>query len=301
VLNLNHLRYFYVTAQMKSVTRAAELLSISQPSLSQQLNAFEESVGFPLYFRNGRGLDLTPKGKILYEKAASVFINVDDINNFLLKKKSSSQELYSVAVCDEIERPFVSEIIGKLVHTKFSDSLKYEVISKPQFDIVAEYTSLKHDLLITNRPLKKATPEKIFSFPVNIVTSQQVDVTHKLKENNAKAVLSGLGEKLVLPSEGLSLREELDKYLYDFNLDFKVALESNTLACITRAVAHKVGCSFLPVPYVYDDLKHKKVSVIGPKKGFWQHKIYLYSQKPAEDDQVCQKIISNIQSYLNFE
>ena len=301
MLNLNHLRYFYVTAQMKSVTKAAELLSISQPSLSQQLNTFEENVGFPLYYRNGRGLDLTPKGKLLYEKAASVFINVEDVTNFIDNKKSVNQDEYSVAVCDEIERPFISEIVGKLVHSRLSENIRYDVISKPQFEIAAEFNNLKHDVLITNRPIKKGTPVKIFNFPVNIVTAQQGEMILKVKENNAKAVLAALSEKLVLPSRSLTLRDELDKYLYDFNMDFKIAFESNILACITRAVSQKVGCSFLPVPYVYEDIKNKRVSVIGPKKGFWQHKIYLYSQKGLSDDVICQKIISNIQSYLNFE
>jgi LysR family transcriptional activator of nhaA len=299
MLNLNHLRYFYVTAQMKSVTKAAEALSISQPSLSQQLNAFEENVGFPLYYRNGRGLDLTPKGKLLYEKAAGVFVNVDDITNFIEKKRPLDQDLYSVAVCDEIERPFVAEIIGKLMHSK--EQIKYDIISKPQFEITAEFYASKHDLMLTNRPLKKATPVKIFNFPVNIVTAQEGDIVHKVKENNAKAILSGLSEKLVLPSHGLSLREELDDYLYDSNLDSQVAFESNILACITRAVKLRIGCTFMPVPYVYEDIKYKKLSVLGPKKGFWQHKIYIYSKNPLAEDQICQKFITNIQSYLSFE
>lgn len=186
MLNLNHLRYFYVTAQMKSVTKAAEFLSISQPSLSQQLTVFEDKVGFPLFYRNGRTLDLTPKGRILYEKAVNMFINVDDINNFVNKKQSLAQNLYSVGVCDEIERPFISEIIGKLIHAKVSEHFKYDIISKPQLEIAPEFHNAKHDLFITNRILKKNNPIQVFDFPVNLVTSKQAEVIHKLKDSSIR-------------------------------------------------------------------------------------------------------------------
>jgi LysR family transcriptional regulator, transcriptional activator of nhaA len=301
MLNLNHLRYFYVTAQMKSVTKAAEFLSISQPSLSQQLNTFEENLGFPVYYRNGRSLDLTPKGKILYEKAASVFINVDDINNFIEKKQTSTQDIYSVAVSDEIERPFISEIVGKLVHSKISENIKFDVISKPQYEIVTEFYNSKHQLLLTNRSLKKHTPARVFEFPVNLITSLQGEVIHKIKGTSLKSLIMGLQEKFVLPSHGLTLREEIDEHLGEVNFEPDITFESNILSCVTRAITQKVGCSLIPTPYVYDDIKNKKISVLGPKKGFWQHRIYLYSKKSIHQDLVGQKIITNIQSYLNFE
>jgi LysR family transcriptional regulator, transcriptional activator of nhaA len=300
-LNLNHLRYFYVTAQIKSVTKAAEMLSISQPSLSQQLSVFEEKIGFPLYYRNGRSLDLTPKGKILFDKAVGVFSGVDDITNYIQKKQSIEQNLYSIAVCDEIERPFISDVVGQLVHAKISESYKYDIISKNQFEITPEFYNSKHDLFITNRVLKKTRPFKVFEFPVNLVTSKPAEVVHKLKDSPVKRMLVGLGEKLVLPSQGVSLREELDHFLNDIDLDYKVAFESNILGCVTRAVKQKVGCSFLPMPYVYEELKQKRIAVLGPKKGFWQHKIYMYSKIPLEEDPVSQKIISTVQSYLNFD
>lgn len=301
MLNLNHLRYFYITAQMKSVTKAAEYLTISQPSLSQQLAIFEDKVGFPLYYRNGRGLELTPKGIILFEKTVNMFVNVDDIDNFVQKKQPIVQNLYSVAVCDEIERPFISEVIGKLINSKISENYKYDIISKNQFDIVPEFHALKHDLFITNQLLKKSKPIKVFEFPVNLVTSMSTEIVHKFKDSSFKGMLSGLGEKLVLPSQSLILRDELDHFLENFNLDNKIAFESNILACVTRAVKLKIGNSFLPVPYVHDDLKNKHISLLGPKKGFWQHKIYLYTKVPLESDFVCQKIITTIQSYLNFD
>lgn len=48
MVNLNRLNYFFVCAQFKQVTKAAEILEISQPSLSQQLKIFEEELRFEI-------------------------------------------------------------------------------------------------------------------------------------------------------------------------------------------------------------------------------------------------------------
>ncbi|MGN7360814.1 LysR family transcriptional regulator [Paenibacillus sp. SAF-054] len=55
-----------------SFTKAAEVLMISQPTLSQQIRYLEVEVGAPLFQRVGRGVKITADGEILYEKALSV-------------------------------------------------------------------------------------------------------------------------------------------------------------------------------------------------------------------------------------
>jgi molybdenum-dependent DNA-binding transcriptional regulator ModE len=54
-LNLHHLRYFYEIARTGSMKRAAERLGVSQPALSKQTSALEESLGFPLFHRSPEG------------------------------------------------------------------------------------------------------------------------------------------------------------------------------------------------------------------------------------------------------
>src|SRR3954451_4048540 len=61
-LNLRQLQYFTVTAESGSITRAAERLRISQPSLSHQLRTLEGRVGAVLFDRKARGVALTPVG-----------------------------------------------------------------------------------------------------------------------------------------------------------------------------------------------------------------------------------------------
>ena len=61
-MTLKQLEYFLEIARMGSVSKAAQMLNISQPPLSMQLKALEDELGVPLFNRTKRGLEITPEG-----------------------------------------------------------------------------------------------------------------------------------------------------------------------------------------------------------------------------------------------
>ncbi|MEI3340661.1 MAG: LysR family transcriptional regulator [Eubacterium sp.] len=65
-LNLEYYKVFYYVAKYKSITLAAEKLSLSQPAVSQSIRHLEEEVGTPLFVRTAKGMRLTTEGEVLY-------------------------------------------------------------------------------------------------------------------------------------------------------------------------------------------------------------------------------------------
>ncbi|RYD81720.1 MAG: LysR family transcriptional regulator, partial [Verrucomicrobiaceae bacterium] len=65
-LNYHHLRYFWMVAREGSLRKAAERLSVSQPSISAQIRLLEDALGEKLFRRSGRGLHLTDAGRMAY-------------------------------------------------------------------------------------------------------------------------------------------------------------------------------------------------------------------------------------------
>ncbi len=76
-MELRDLRYFCITVETERVTKAAERLGISQPSLTRILNQIEEEVGGKLMERSGRRISLTPGGEIFYKYAQKVLNDID--------------------------------------------------------------------------------------------------------------------------------------------------------------------------------------------------------------------------------
>jgi DNA-binding transcriptional LysR family regulator len=69
VLKHSHLSYFVKVAETGQITRAARILHIAQPALSQAITQLEAQLGVKLLERHPRGVSLTPAGAVFLEKA----------------------------------------------------------------------------------------------------------------------------------------------------------------------------------------------------------------------------------------
>lgn len=66
------LRVFYAVAQAQSLTKAGEMLNLSQSAVSRQVSGLEEQMGVTLFHRHARGLLLTEQGEILYRTVSEI-------------------------------------------------------------------------------------------------------------------------------------------------------------------------------------------------------------------------------------
>ena len=66
------LKYFLVVAQEENITRAAEILHVSQPALSKQMMQLENELGATLFIRGKRSLTLTEEGRFLRGRAREI-------------------------------------------------------------------------------------------------------------------------------------------------------------------------------------------------------------------------------------
>lgn len=86
------LQYFLTIAQEESISRAAEVLHLTQPTLSRQIAQLEEELGTPLFIR-GRRTVLTEAGMMLRRKAEEVSFLMDAIKTDFLSRKDMSGEV----------------------------------------------------------------------------------------------------------------------------------------------------------------------------------------------------------------
>lgn len=76
-MELRVLRYFLVVAREQSITKAANVLHITQPTLSRQLRELEEELGKPLLIRGNKNISLTDEG-MLFRKRAEEIVELSD-------------------------------------------------------------------------------------------------------------------------------------------------------------------------------------------------------------------------------
>lgn len=71
-MELRHLRYFVAVAEELNFRRAAEVISVAQPALSQQIKQLEEEMGVTLFIRSHHKVELTEAGKAFYLRAQAI-------------------------------------------------------------------------------------------------------------------------------------------------------------------------------------------------------------------------------------
>src|SRR5258708_342551 len=110
--NFNHLYYFYVTAKSGGANVAAKHLRISQPSLSSQLKVLEGALDLRLFQKIGRKNQLTQAGTIVYGFCRQMFEISEEMGELILKKVPSAARRIHIGVSDEVDRPFVVEVVS---------------------------------------------------------------------------------------------------------------------------------------------------------------------------------------------
>lgn len=85
-IDWNLYKVFYIVAKYKSMTKASEILFVSQPAISKSIKTLEEQIGVSLFNRSSRGINLTEEGKVLFNRIAPAFLSIqnaeDELNNF---------------------------------------------------------------------------------------------------------------------------------------------------------------------------------------------------------------------------
>ena len=107
-MELRHLRYFIAVAEELHFGRAAQALGISQPPLSQQIQALEQELGARLFERTNRRVELSEAGRLFLEEARLVLAQVDKAAD--VARRAQLGELGEMKIGFTSSAPFNSSI-----------------------------------------------------------------------------------------------------------------------------------------------------------------------------------------------
>jgi DNA-binding transcriptional LysR family regulator len=113
VIETKQLRWLVAIAETGSFTGAAERLGVSQPTVSQNVRAIEESLGVVLFARDARGIRPTPAGELLLQGARHVLERLEEIARRLSEHRDGRSGLLRVGTpeppCNYVLPPALAE------------------------------------------------------------------------------------------------------------------------------------------------------------------------------------------------
>ena len=173
-MDLHYLEYIIEIAKCQSISRAAEVLCITQSTLSQYLSKLESEIGVKLFDRQRNGMVLTPAGTMYVEASKKMLQEKKELYNQIADISKGQTGSFSVGITPHWGSMVIAQIIGRFrsvypgVTVKIKEdtaeplmrSLQDGSIDMAIMPIVDNSSVLEGSLLLQIEPLVMALPEE---------------------------------------------------------------------------------------------------------------------------------------------
>ncbi len=133
-ITLRRLRIFWAVAHSATMTQAAKLLNVSQPTLSQQLTGFEAAIGTNLFERRSNGMILTEAGELFLRKAEPVLRSAQEMEDFLPSISSQSSQMVRIAGVASVMRVIVPAAMRQI--TASAPAVEFDIHENAPAEII---------------------------------------------------------------------------------------------------------------------------------------------------------------------
>ena len=145
-MNWNQLQYVITIAEEKSITKAAQKLYISQPSLSLSIQALEKETGIPLFERNRGEMKLTYAGSLFYEWAISTLHSHTQLEWKLGDIVSGSRTLIRLGLSPHRSERLLAPVLERFY--SMYENCDIQIIEQPTYILRQMLEEDKLDLIL---------------------------------------------------------------------------------------------------------------------------------------------------------
>lgn len=209
-LNYHHLLYFWTVAREGSITRACEVLHLTQPAVSAQIRTLERSLGEPLFERRGRKLVLTETGHVVQRYADEIFTLGRELQETLAGRPSGRPPRLVVGIVDAMPKLVAFRLLEGVM--RGPDAARLVVREGPAERLLADLAIHAVDVVLSDAPLPATVRLKAYSHLLGEsgVTIFAAPALLGARRRRFRAVFAGA--PFLMPMEGTTLRRSLDDW-----------------------------------------------------------------------------------------
>ncbi|HVL75391.1 MAG TPA: LysR substrate-binding domain-containing protein [Noviherbaspirillum sp.] len=249
-MKIHQLRYFAEIARSGSFSRAAQTLAIAQPALSQNIAALESELKTKLFDRHAKGVELSPSGRRLYERAIALLDAFDslkeDVSDAPARPSGRVRICIAGSLASVVTAPLLSVMLARFPDIDLKISAGMSSDARAQLESGRIHLALMpsaHELdAMTALPLFEEHL-KLFGAPCDIA---------RLPEDMSFSALADL--PLALPDRAHDLRRIVERAASTLNLSLDVRYELNSPAMLTAVAQSGLACAIMPPSACVDAL-----------------------------------------------
>ncbi|MRW91093.1 LysR family transcriptional regulator [Duganella sp. FT80W] len=248
-MELRQLRYYVAIVDHGSLSRAALILHVAQPALTQQIRQLEQELGVQLLHRSAQGVLSTDAGKVFYEHAQAILKQVADARS---------------AVAQSAERPSGSVTLG-LPHS-ISGALALPLLTATRehypeitLQLTEELTGNLSEQLKSGRVNLAVLFDdgQLGQFSTTPLVEEELQFICRAdaKSEQSLTLEQALQATLILPGLQHGVRPRIESVARAAGLSVDKVIEINSIAILKSALLADMGATILPSAPVLDELQ----------------------------------------------
>ncbi len=260
-MSLKQIECVVMVAKLKSFTKAANRLKITQPSLSQSINTLEKQIGVPLFDRSTNPISLTHAGEVYIAQAGTIIELYNDLNTQMRDVTGFKSGKLRIGF-SQTGYHFIADILSQF-YKKFPTANIQ--ISQVSSTLILEKMLLDGELDIATLMLPLSTPELGYKMIKESQVLLALPILHPLAQK-AKKRTKGYpsidlfelkNEKFILPKETQRSRPFFDKIFKKAGFEPHVFCETETFDIANSLVASGIGACFTLPQFIKEDKMEK--------------------------------------------
>lgn len=259
ISNLEYYRTFLYVANMRSFTRAAELLFISQSAASQTVKKLEKELNCSLFERTSHGLLLTPEGEELYLHVQRAMEELDRGENALSNMSTLKAGELLIGATETSIRHFISQKINEFKKNNPDIRINFKGGNTGDLCRMLRSGELEIAFLISPVPAAyhfKLTP--VYDFQDIPVASSEFD----MDLSRIYSVRELAQFPLITVDPANQVRRIFDEWFMKENVLLNPDYTVHSMGLVLPLVQNNLGVGFMPEQYVSHEIEKGRLSQV---------------------------------------
>ena len=250
-IDLELYKIFYYVAKNHNITKTANELHVTQPSISKAIKNLEGQLGCTLFVRNKYGVDLTEEGKVFYNKIKSAFSIIKSAEDSLENMLNLDEGIINIGASNTITKKFLLPYLVDF-HEEFPN-IKINIVTntaKVNFNNVRNGIV---DILIINLPYPVPNDFEV----IPLCDLHDIFVANKEYEflKNKELSIKDLNNyPLILLSKGSNTRYFLDDYTASIGFNLEAFSEPTSFSLVVEFAKLGLGIGYVTKEYLDNEL-----------------------------------------------
>jgi LysR family transcriptional regulator, transcriptional activator of the cysJI operon len=263
LMQIESLKMFCDLAETESFTKAAQINSVTQSAVSQQISSLERVFKSLLIERSKKKFRLTREGQVLYDYSKQIIQSYESLHSKLQELKDIISGTIRVATIYSIGLHDLPAYVKKFM--KSYPTVNIHVEYRRANQVYEDVLSNVVDLGLVAYPVKDPKIEIIAlrKEPLVLVCHPQHPFA-KLKTVKLKALA---GQKIIGFEPDIPTRKALDKILKEHGVEVKHVMEFDNVETVKRAVEIDAGISIVPQGTIAQEIAKQTLMAVPIEDG----------------------------------